>query len=121
MSWHEASGGQGGAGAVAVAVFLTKSVHDEVDGAQVGEVTVLSREAQPGPHTALYALAVVRGPLRSYVATAWGPAGHPSGKRIVSYPTPQEAQAAFDVLVAQRTAHGGSQAGYRVAGTYTPP
>ena len=84
------------------ASFLAQAVHAEVDAAQVGPVRVL----QGGGGSRVYAAAVVRGPLRSYVATAWGPAGSAGRKEIVSYPDPAAAQTALDAVVARQQRQG---------------
>jgi len=124
MSWQPAATASSAlpdaaAEATAAAAFLVGAVHADVDGAGIGPVTVLAKETVGGP-TALYAVAVVQGPLRAYLATAWGPVGRVHGKRIVSYPTPSAAQDAFAALLAGRTAPIGGQGSYHVLGLYTP-
>ncbi len=93
---------QAGDTAQQAATFLTHAVHSEVDGAQVGPVRVL--RSDDGQH--VYAAAVVHGPLRAYLATAWGAAGGVSRKEIVSYPDPAAAQAALDAAVARQQRQG---------------
>jgi hypothetical protein len=88
--------------------FLSASVHAEVDNARLGVVRVLG--TADGSH--VYAGTVVTGPLRAYVATAWGPAGHVTGKKIVSYADEAAAQAALDATLAHQTAQG-----YELLGT----
>lgn len=84
------------------AAFLGASVHDEVDDARIGVVRVLGT----ADGSRVYAGALVTGPLRSYVATAWGPAGHITSKKIVSYGDAAAAQAALDATLARETAQG---------------
>jgi hypothetical protein len=120
MTWQpsgETSRVAGDDVAIAAATYLIHAVHDEVDNAQVGPVTVLGRAGEGGP---LYAAAAVRGPLRAYLATAWGAAGAMHGKRIVSYHTPEAAEAALRDVLAERTAASGARDGYQVLGTYLP-
>ena len=102
-----ATGQPSGGVAQQAAAFLTHAVHGEVDGAQVGPVRVLG--SGDGQH--VYAAAVVRGPLRSYLATAWGAAGSVNRKEIVSYPDPAAAQAALDAVVARQQRQGYSDQG----------
>lgn len=90
-----------------VAAFLAAAVHAEVDNARMSAVRVLGTD--DGSH--VYAGAVVTGPLRAYVATAWGAAGHASGKKIVSYPDATAAQAALDAALAHQATQGYSPLG----------
>lgn len=96
------STGAAGATTQQAAAFLAQAVHAEVDAAQVGPVRVL----HAGDGSRVYAVALVRGPLRSYVATAWGPAGSAGHRGIVSYPDPAAAQAALDAVVARQQRQG---------------
>ncbi len=89
------------------AAFLAAAVRAEVDNARIGAVRVLG--STDGGH--VYAGAVVTGPLRVYVATAWGAAGHASGKKIVSYPDAAAAQAALDATLARQATQGYSPLG----------
>ncbi len=84
------------------ASFLAASVAAEIDGARVGAVRVLA--TLDGGR--VYAGAVVTGPLRAYVATASGPAGHAARKYIVSYPDAAGAQVALDALLTSRKGEG---------------
>lgn len=84
------------------ASFLASTVHDEVDDARVGPTRILLS----GDGANVYAGAVVSGPLRIYVATAWGPSGHAGHKRIVSYPDTAAAQAALDTILSRQQAQG---------------
>jgi hypothetical protein len=98
--------------------FLIAAVKAEVDDATIGPIAVLMDPHSPGQ--AVYAVATVVGPLRAYLATAWGRAGHVSGKQIVSHPTLAEAQAAEDTLVQQRLTGQSSERTYMQIGTYQP-
>lgn len=84
------------------ASFLAATVHNEVDDAHVGSTRVLVS----GDGASVYAGAVVSGPLRIYVATAWGPSGHAGHKRIVSYPDTSAAQTALDDILSRQQAQG---------------
>ncbi|HZS89518.1 MAG TPA: hypothetical protein VFE42_18765 [Chloroflexota bacterium] len=90
------------------AAYLASAVHDEVDEAHVGQVRIL---VSPDG-SRIYAAAAVRGPLRMYLATAWGPAGHVSHKEIASYPTLPEAEAARDAALGHRMKQGFSSIGW---------
>ena len=98
--------------------FLIAAVKAEVDDATIGPIAVLMDPHSPGP--AVYAVATVVGPLRAYLATAWGRAGHVAAKQIVSHPTLSDAQAAEDTLVRQRLAGLGSERTYLQIGRYQP-
>lgn len=84
------------------AAFLAAAVHGEVDDARVGATHVLAT-ADRGH---VYAVAVAQGPLRSYVATAWGPAGNANLRGIVAYPDVAAAQAAFDAALIRKARDG---------------
>jgi hypothetical protein len=84
------------------AAYLASAVHDEVNEARVGQSRIL---ASPDGRR-VYAAAAVQGPLRTYLATAWGPAGHISRKEIASYPSLPEAEAARDAALAHQMAQG---------------
>jgi len=84
------------------ASFLAASVAGEIDGARVGVTHVL---ATPDAGR-VYACAVVAGPVRAYLATASGPAGHATRKYIVSYPDAAGAGAALDALLTKQKGEG---------------
>lgn len=84
------------------ASFLAASVAGEIDGARVGVTHVL---ATPDAGR-VYACAVVAGPVRAYLATASGPAGHATRKYIVSYPDVAGAGAALDALLTKQKGEG---------------
>jgi hypothetical protein len=90
------------------AAYLASAVHGEVNDAHVGLVRIL---ASPDGHR-VYAAAAVRGPLRMYLATAWGPAGHTSRKEIASYPTLPEAEAAREAALGHQIKQGLSPLGW---------
>lgn len=120
MSWQQATEGDSGAGQTSVTgsqvgAFLTSSVHAEVDGAHIDPIDVLL-SANGG---SVYAVAAVQGPLRAYLATAWGTAGHAGSKKIVSYPSLAEARAAAAEVVRQRLAGEGGGQQYAQIGRYT--
>lgn len=89
------------------ASFLAATVHDEIDGARVGSTRILLSDDRAN----VYAGAVVSGPLRIYVATAWGASGHAAHKHIVSYPDAAAAQAALDATLSRQQAQGYVQLG----------
>jgi len=82
--------------------FLGASVHDEIDGARVGATRIMA--TADGGH--VYAGAVVAGPLRAYLVTVSGPAGHAAHKYIVSYADVAGAQAALDAELARQERQG---------------
>lgn len=82
--------------------FLGASVHDEIDGARVDVTRVMA--TVDGGH--VYAGAVVVGPLRAYVATVSGSAGHVAHKYIVSYPDVDSARTALDAAQARQERQG---------------
>jgi hypothetical protein len=98
--------------------FLVQTVHGEVDKAVLDPVEVLMDPHSPG--MAVYALSAVQGPLRAYLATAWGRAEHVAAKQIVSYPSIEQARQALGTVRAQRMAGHGSDRSYVAIGTYRP-
>lgn len=120
MSWQQTSdGGLDGAQASAIGsqagAFLITTVRAEVDGARMDPIDVLIS----ANHSSVYAVAAMQGPLRAYLATAWGTAGHASGKKIVSYPSLAEARTAAAELIQQHLAGQGSALPYMRLGRYT--
>lgn len=123
MDWYPASTGgidaaQAETAGTQAAQFLIEAVHAEVDGAQIDPVQVLMDAHSPGQ--AIYAAATVTGPLRAYLVTAWGRAGHVAGKQIVSYPSSGEAQQALSDTIHKHTTGQGSTRAYLPIGTYRP-
>jgi hypothetical protein len=121
MGWQPAPGSSAGAdeearAGVQAGMFLIQAVHDEVDGAVLDPVEVLMDSQSPD--MAVYALAAVQGPLRAYLATAWGRAEHVAAKQIVSYPSIEQARQALGTVRAQRLAGHGSDRSYVEIGTY---
>lgn len=121
MSWEQtATGGIEAAQANAIGEqageFLTTTIHAEVDGARIDPIDVLLS----ANHGSIYAVAALQGPLRAYLATAWGTAGHASGKKIVSYPSLAEARAAAADVIQQHLGGKGGAQPYIQIGRYTP-
>jgi hypothetical protein len=98
--------------------YLICAVHAAVDGARIGPVQVLMDPQSSGK--AVYAVAIVEGPLRGYLATAWGRAGHVANKQIVSHPNPVEAGQALSAIVRQHLAGQGSDRTYVQIGVFHP-
>jgi hypothetical protein len=98
--------------------FLTEAVHSEVDSAVLDPVEVLMDPHAPG--MAVYAMAAVQGPLRAYLATAWGRAEHVASRHIVSYLGIDLAREALRSTRAERLAGQGSERRYEPIGIFTP-
>jgi hypothetical protein len=103
---------------VQAGTFLSQVVHGEIDGAVLDPVEVLLDPRSPG--MAVYALSAVQGPLRAYLATAWGRAEHVATKQIVSYPSIEQARQALGTVRAHRMAGHGSDRTYIPVGTFQP-
>ena len=97
--------------------FLTEAIHAEVDGARIDPIQVLMDPSSAG--SAVYAVTAVVGPLRCYLATAWGRAGHVTSKQIVSHGSIEESRQAATDLVQQRLSGHGSPRTYVQIGVFT--
>lgn len=123
MGWQPRAGSDVEAAAAARAgtqagTFLAQAVRDEVDGAVLDPVEVLMDPRSP--EMAIYALVAVQGPLRAYLATAWGRAEQVANRHIVSYPGIDQARQALQTVRAQRLAGQGSERRYVPIGAFQP-
>jgi hypothetical protein len=122
MGWLAASGSgvdaeQAARAGTQAGTFLAEAIHAEVDGAQIDPIQVLM---DPGsPAQAVYAVTAVAGPLRNYLATAWGGSEHVASKEIVAHGTIEECRQAVQDVVGQRTSGHGSPRTYVLIGTWS--
>lgn len=122
MSWQSAAGSaidaaQAERAGAQAGAFLAQAIRAEVDGARIDPIQVL---LDPGsPAGAVYAVAAVAGPLRNYLATAWGGAGHVASKQIVAHGTIEECRRAAQEVIRQRASGHGSPRAYILIGTWS--
>lgn len=102
---------------VQAGAFLIDAIQAEVDGALIDPVQVLLDPHSPT--RAVYAITAVAGPLRNYLATAWGSSGHVANKQIVAHGTIEESRQAAVDLITERLAGTGSPRRYEKIGCFS--
>jgi hypothetical protein len=122
MTWQAAAGSgvdaaQAERAGTQAGTFLARAIHAEVDGARIDSVQILMN-ATASTH-AVYGVTAVAGPLRNYVATAWGGAGRVASKEIVAHGTIEECRVVAQALIRERSTGHGSTRAYTLIGAWS--